>query len=160
MTVLGLGLVFQPILLACTYHNDTIITYTLRISIKVYTHKKEEEEEKKKTRRTKRKGGGGGGGVGMSQVAEGGSSLVAALSSALWTPANKFQKPWLQGRVVLPPRHTHTKNKIKTTQTKQNKTKQTPSEYLCAQRLSPSTATTTTCQQTVVPAEADVSKRA
>ena len=43
-TVLGRGLIFEPVLLACTYNNDTITTLqkksTLQISIKVYTHKK------------------------------------------------------------------------------------------------------------------------
>ena len=43
-TVLRHGLIFQQVLLACTYNNDTITTLkkksTLQISIKVYTHNK------------------------------------------------------------------------------------------------------------------------
>ena len=40
MTVLGRGLIFQPVLLACTYNNDTIIPLqkkksALQISVKV-----------------------------------------------------------------------------------------------------------------------------
>ena len=44
MTVLGRGLIFQPVLLACTHNYDTIITLQkksiVQISIKVYSHNK------------------------------------------------------------------------------------------------------------------------
>ena len=45
MAVLGRGLIFQPVLIACTYSNDTIIALqkiksALQIFIKVYTHTK------------------------------------------------------------------------------------------------------------------------
>ena len=33
MTVLGSGLIFQPVLLACTHNNDTIITLQKKINI-------------------------------------------------------------------------------------------------------------------------------
>ena len=50
MTVLSRGLIFQPVLLACTHNNDTTITLqvksTLQISINVYTHKKKTEKAK------------------------------------------------------------------------------------------------------------------
>ena len=43
LTVLGRGLIFQPVLFACTYKNDAIITLqkksTLQMSIKVCIHK-------------------------------------------------------------------------------------------------------------------------
>ena len=52
MTVLGRGLIFQPVLLACRYNNDEIHNNTIEkkstllIHIKVYTHKKVESTSK------------------------------------------------------------------------------------------------------------------
>ena len=56
MTVLGRGLIFQPVLLACTYNNDTIITLQKKIDITDFSTERERERE--------RVGGGmwGGGG--------------------------------------------------------------------------------------------------
>ena len=38
MTALGRGLIFQPVLLACTYNNDTIITLQKKIDITDFHH--------------------------------------------------------------------------------------------------------------------------
>ena len=50
MTVLGSGLIFQPVLFACIYDNGTIITLqkksTFQISVKVYTNKKVDSTSK------------------------------------------------------------------------------------------------------------------
>ena len=55
MMVLGRGQIFRPVLLACTYDNDTIIALQKKIDITDFPSERERERERER-------GGGGGGG--------------------------------------------------------------------------------------------------